>query len=53
MKLKYGISWIIYFSIFVGYVIMQSMSESILGILVAVSAIVGVLGSMAYPFLKK
>ena len=38
---------------FLGYIVMQNMSESILGILVAVSAIVGVLGSMAYPFLKK
>ena len=37
----------------VGYAIMQNVSESILGILVAVSAIVGVLGSVAYPFLKK
>jgi len=36
-----------------GYAIIQKVPESILGILVAVSAVVGVLGSVAYPFLKK
>ena len=36
-----------------GYAILQGVSESILGILVAVSAIIGVLGSVAYPFLRK
>merc|ERR1712018_911778 len=40
-------------NIICGYAILQNVSESILGILVAVSAIVGVLGSVAYPFLKK
>jgi len=36
-----------------GYAIIQKVPESILGILVAVSAVVGVLGSVAYPLLKK
>jgi len=36
-----------------GYAIIQKVPESILGILVAVSAVVGVLGSIAYPLLKK
>ena len=37
----------------IGYAIIQKVPESILGILVAVSAVVGVLGSVAYPLLKK
>jgi len=36
-----------------GYAIIQKVPEFILGILVAVSAVVGVLGSVAYPLLKK
>merc|ERR1712088_322518 len=36
-----------------GYAIIQKVPESILGILVAVSAVVGVLGSVAYPIIKR
>ena len=43
---------ILYF-LHIGYAIIQKVPESILGILVAVSAVVGVLGSVAYPLLKK
>jgi len=36
-----------------GYAIIQKVPESVLGILVALSAVVGVLGSVTYPLLKK
>ena len=36
-----------------GYVIMQGVPEAVLGGIVAVSAVVGVLGSIAYPLMRK
>ena len=36
-----------------GYLIMQNIQEAVLGGLVALSALIGVVGSIAYPFLRK
>lgn len=36
-----------------GYVILQKVPESVLGVLVAISALVGVLGSISFPFLRR
>merc|ERR1712045_320986 len=36
-----------------GYAIIQEVPESILGVLVAISALVGVLGSTTYPIIKR
>ena len=36
-----------------GYIIAQSISEAVLGGVVALSALIGVAGSVAYPFLRK
>ena len=36
-----------------GFVLKQCVSELVLGVVVGVSAIVGVLGSIAFPFLRK
>lgn len=36
-----------------GFVLTQGIPESVLGVLVALSALLGVLGSAAYPFIRK
>merc|ERR1719394_864415 len=36
-----------------GYCLQQCVNESVLGALVCISAIVGVLGSVSFPFLRK
>ena len=36
-----------------GYAIQQCVRESVLGALVALSAIVGIIGSIVFPFLRK
>ena len=36
-----------------GFVLTQGVPESVLGILVALSALIGVMGSTAYPFIRK
>ena len=36
-----------------GYILTQGIPESVLGILVTVSALVGAIGSMAFPVIRK
>lgn len=36
-----------------GYVLTQDIPEFVLGVLVALSAVLGLCGSLAYPFLRK
>ena len=42
-----------YFSVTYGYALQQCVRESVLGGLVAISAVIGILGSIAFPFLRK
>ena len=39
-------------SVTYGYILMQGISEGMLGALTSLSAFIGVLGSISYPFLR-